>query len=198
MIMFWITFGLLIVLLITSFINYKKNGVPREKFSISRLKRNEFFRTVLVVFLFFGMQEAYDYLIPFNQNHGVEFNQERQKLGLPILPEDWEDISISHKQFIKDWWYKSKNEKSRHLRKTIVYGYFNPKYEHDTFIKRDSAEVTYGASRYSFETKTFDYWIGDFSVSYIDEDGNVENRNPHDFEKVTKQEFDKFLSNSSE
>ena len=41
-----------------------------------------------VLLIIFGIKSAYTYFIPLNKTHGVEYNSERLKLGIPQISEN--------------------------------------------------------------------------------------------------------------
>ena len=198
MVLLGLILSLVVFQLILSYQEYSKNKSTGMTLKGALRKRKSTLITLGVFAAFPLLMLIYDEVIPLNQNHGVEFNQNRETLGLPILPPNWEEISMSHQQFIKDWWNNSTVDSIQHFKKTIVYGYFNPKYEHDVYIKKDGEEIVFAASTYNYKAKSFVYWIGDIAVSHIDEDGNVSPRNPHEVEKVNKETFENFLRYSND
>ena len=55
------------------------------------------------------------------------FNSDREKLGIPKIPDNWKIVHHYSKQFETQWW--KQNEKEGHFKKIIKYGFFNIKSE---------------------------------------------------------------------
>lgn len=189
MVMFWAAFVFFIALFIKRVFELKKHAVPGEKFIFWDRAS---FSSAFALLIYTGILFAYNNFVPLNQNYGIEFNSEREKLDLPVLPEKWKRMGTDYKQFLNDWW--SDNYTNGHFRKTIVYGYINPKYELNSYVNRENQDFIVASSRYNFKTNSYDYWIGkSLSASYIDEDGNFEVANDHEIREITKEEFDNFI-----
>lgn len=196
MIMLWITLIFLIILILISFINHKRHSVLGEKFKIWDTPKRGVLQFIFALTIFIGAKELYKQIIPFNKNHGVEFNEERKQLGLPILSENW--ISYrTYGQFEISWWYKPKPNGL--VKKKIIYGYFGPKYELNSYKKEKNGRIFITSSRYNFKTETFDYWIGDgMNLLEIDNDGEFENWKGYDTKEINKDEFENLIEISNE
>jgi hypothetical protein len=84
-----IEIGLLILtpILFGYYQDYKNN--PKEfNIELNTFKKVAF-KILIIAMLYFGINKIYPLLIPLNKNHGIEFNNQRKKIGLPKLEENW-------------------------------------------------------------------------------------------------------------
>lgn len=190
-------YGILIIILIivpigiAYYYDYKKD--PEEfTFSVKTLGNGIFKGLVYVGFLI-GLNAIYELVIPLNKNHGIEFNSEREKLGIPKIGDNWENRKYSSDQFTTKWWKTESTD--GHFKKIIEYGILNAESETD-YYKDDNRKGTFAWSKYDFGTKTFEYFIekpNDETVS-VTESGNLKFANPTITEKIDKSEFEKYIA----
>ncbi len=176
---------------IAYYYDYKKD--PKEfTFSIKTLGKGIFKGLVYVGFLI-GLNAIYELVIPINKNHGIEFNSEREKLGIPKIGDDWETKKYWSDQFTTKWF---KNESTDgHFKKTIEYGILNVESESD-YYRNDNRKGTFVWSKYDFKNKTSEYYIekpNDEIVS-VTESGKLKMEKPTIIQKIEKSEFEKFIA----
>lgn len=133
------------------------------------------------------------FFIPLNTNHGIEFNSEREKLGLPILGVNWEKDKTQSKKYTTYWWKPQPH--NGHFKKVIKYGILNAKTETD-YYHNENQKGTFAWSEYDFGSEKFEYFIekpNNKSTSFT-ESGKLKIEKPTIIEKVEKSEFDKYIS----
>ena len=151
------------------------------------------FKGLVYVGFLIGLNAIYELVIPINKNHGIEFNSEREKLGIPKIGDDWETKKYWSDQFTTQWF---KNESTvGHFKKTIEYGILNAESETD-YYKNDNRKGTFVWSKYDFKNNTTEYFIekpNDKTVS-ITESGNMKIEKATIIEKIEKSEFEKYIA----
>lgn len=176
---------------IAYYYDYKSN--PKEfSLSIKTLGKGIFKGLVYAGFLI-GWNAIYELVIPFNKNHGIEFNTEREKLGIPKIGNTWVNSKYDSDQYTVSWWNDKKSD--RHFKKIIKYGIVNAKSEKD-YYKNENKEGIYVWSEYNYTNETFEYFIekpNDKVVS-VTENGRMKFEKPRVEEKINKPEFEKFIS----
>lgn len=190
-------YGILIIILIivpigiAYYYDYKKD--PKEfTFSIKTLGKGIFKGLVYVGFLI-GLNAIYELVIPFNKNYGIEFNSEREKLGIPKIGNTWENRKYDSDQYNVSWWNDDKSE--RHFKKIIKYGILNAKSEND-YYKNENKKGIYVWSEYDFTNHRFEYFIEkpNDKVASVTENGKLKLEKPRIEQKINKSEFEKFIS----
>lgn len=188
----------LIVILITTFFlipflfayykDYKSN--PKE----FNLGMKGVAKILMLVILYFSINKVYRILIPFNKNTGIEFNVERQKIGLPILDKNWKLEKSEDEQFKTTYW-KLPSPKKGHFKKSIEYGILGANYETD-YYKNDNFKQTFVWSIYDFEDCKVDYFLEkpNENVVSINDRGNLVEGKPSTVFKINKEQFNKFIS----
>ena len=176
---------------IAYYYDYKKD--PKEfTFSIRTLGKG-IFKGLVYVGFFIGLKGIYEYVIPLNTNHGIEFNSEREKLGIPIIGDNWENRKYQSDQFATYWWKPEPT--NGHFKKVIEYGILNAEYETD-YYKNENIKETFVWSKYDFGNKTAEYFIekpNDKAVS-VTESGKLKMEKPTMTQKIDKSEFEKFIT----
>ncbi|WP_225037436.1 hypothetical protein [Winogradskyella sp. SM1960] len=190
-------YGILIIIIIivpigiAYYYDYKKD--PKEfTLSIQTLGKGIFKGLVYVGFLI-GLNAIYELVIPINKNHGVEFNSEREKFGIPKIGDNWENRKYNSDQFEIQWWNNKPTES--HFKKVIEYGILDVESETD-YYKNENRKGTFAWSKYDFENNTFDYFMekpNDKTFSLTDT-GRFKFNKPTIIEKVEKEEFNKYIS----
>tara|TARA_R110001632_G_scaffold54410_9_gene133346 strand:+ start:4840 stop:5406 length:567 start_codon:yes stop_codon:yes gene_type:complete len=148
--------GLLIIgpILYGYYIDYKRD--PKQfTFSPKALFR-DISKLLLYAVILLSVIKIYKWSVPLNKNHGVEFNIEREKLGIPTLEDQWELNNYQTKQFTMSW--LNPEPKNGHFKKVIEYGFFNVKSENDYYqnSEKEGAQVW---STYDFDSKSFTYYL---------------------------------------
>lgn len=186
--------GLLIFLpiIIGYYIDYKND--PKEfKLSLKSLWNRRLIKALSFLIIYFCVIKIYEYIIPLNKGYGIEFNSEREKLGIPIISENWK-INKSESNQFQTYWWKSE-PRNGHFKKVIEYGILKAKTETD-FYKNKNREGTFAWSIYNFENKAFEYYLekpNDEIVS-VTEKGNLKYEKPTIEKKITKIEFEKYIT----
>lgn len=142
--------------------------------SIKTLRKG-IFNGLVYIGILIGLKTIYQLVIPLNKNHGIEYNFEREKLGIPKIGENWENRKYSSDQFTTQWW--NTESADGHFKKVINYGIINAVSEID-YYKNENKKFIYVSSKYDFDERTFEY--------FIEEQGKTS--------KINKTEFEKFLT----
>jgi hypothetical protein len=140
---------------------------------------------------FMGLVAIYNLVIPLNKNHGIEFNSEREKLGIPKIGDNWENPKYSSDQFTTIWWKPESTV--GHFKKVIEYGIINVKSETD-YYKCNNRKATFAWSKYDFENNTTEYFIEkpNYKTKAVKVSGNMKTENSTIIEKIDKSEFEKY------
>ena len=137
--------------------------------------------------------QVYELIIPINKNHGIEYNSEREKLGIPKIGENWENRKYQSDQFTTYWW---KNEQTDgHFKKIVEYGILNAESETD-YYRKENKKGTFAWSKYNYGNNTSEYFIekpndNNDSISYK---GKFKMERPTILKKINKIEFEKFIT----
>ena len=184
--------GLLIIapILIAYYQDYKAD--PKEfSLSIKTLGKG-LLKGLLYVLIYFGVNQAYEWLVPFNKNHGMEYNTERENLGLPTLKADWAINEQESEQFKTYWW--KPEPRTGHFKKVIVYGTFDCKTETDYYHSKTAKETT-AWSEYDYEKNRFEYFIETPNIDEIvTQDGQWKVIKPTITNRLSKEEFKSYIS----
>lgn len=189
-------YGILIIILIivpigiAYYYDYKKD--PKEfTFSIKTFGKGIFKGLVYVGFLV-GLNVIYESVIPFNKNHGIEFNSEREKLRIPKIGNTWENRKYDSDQYTVSWWNNDKSD--RHFKKIIKYGILNAKSESD-YYKNENKKGIYVWSQYNFTNDSVEYFIEkpNNKVASVTENGQLKFEKSRIEQKINKSEFEKFI-----
>ena len=185
-------FLIIIPIIIGFYFDYKND--PKEfKLLYKSFWKKRSFKPLLFLIIYFILVKIYEFGIPLNKNNGIEFNSTREKLGIPIIGENW-NINKSESNQFETYWWKSE-PKNGHFKKIIEYGIFNVKTETD-FYQNKKQKGTYAWSIYNFENNNFEYYIekpNERLVS-VTEKGNLKNEKPTIEKKINKTEFDKYIT----
>jgi hypothetical protein len=146
----------------------------------------------LILIIYFGIKNVYEVLSPFNKNKGIEFNIEREKIGLPKLDKTWILEEPFDEQFTTTYW-KQLNPRKGHFKKIIEYGIFGAQYETD-YYKNLKLTGTFAWSRYDFEKSKFEYFLEKPNKDDVlfNAKGNRRYPKPTVVVKINKEAFDKY------
>lgn len=175
LIILWMAVALMFALIGIGILWWEKN----ENLSKKEIIKN-FLRKVTSYLLFAIIFYGYKNYLPFNKNHGIEFNNQREKLGVPKIEENWKHQS---NQFTTYW--RGNKSKDGHIEKIIEYGIFDVKSEID-YYKNSNDEKTIAWSKYNFSNGNFEYFVEEINNS------SKENRKKPLFRKIKKNEFEKY------
>ncbi|NQX85451.1 MAG: hypothetical protein HRT67_06040 [Flavobacteriaceae bacterium] len=153
-------------------------------------------RTNIILVIIIGGYFLFNYLAPFNKNHGIEFNSERLKIGIPEISYNLKQIESSDKY--EAVWY-DENSKNGHFKKIVEYGFFDTKTETD-YYENEKLKSTFLWSKYDFRNKSFKYFIekpNDKLVSAT-KNGNLKFEKPTIIEELSKKVFEKHISEINE
>jgi|TARA_B110000240_G_scaffold179513_1_gene209823 hypothetical protein len=189
----YILIAFIIVPLGVLFAYYKgyKQNKTEFKASVKTLGKGIFKGLATIGFLI-GLNQIYELIIPINKKNGIEYNSEREKLGIPKIGENWENRKYQSEQFTTYWWKTEK--KDGHFKKIVQYGILNAKSETD-YYRNESKKGTYAWSKYNFGNNTFEYFIEkpndkNDSITYK---GKYKMEKPTILNKINKAEFEKFV-----
>lgn len=187
-IILWMAFGLMFILIGIGILWWKKN----ESLSKKEVFKNFSWKIASYV-LVFGVIYSYLNYIPLNKNHGVEFNNEREKIGIPKIGKNWQNKKHQSDKFTT-YWHNVESENG-HFEKIIEYGILNIESETD-YYKNLNRKESIAWSKYNFKNKTFEYFIKKLknkNVSIRDS----KKQKPEKFsiiEKINKSEFEKYIT----
>ena len=166
---------------------WKKN----KNLSKKEIFKNFWWKIVSYIILI-GAIYVYVNYIPLNKNHGVEFNNEREKLGIPKIGENWENRKYQSDQYATCW--QNVESKNGHVEKIIEYGILDVKSETD-YYKNFNREETLAWSKYNFRNKTFEYFIKKLNNKNLStrDSGKQKSEKLSIIKKIDKSEFEKYI-----
>lgn len=180
------------VISVTYYNECKKNQKEFTYLTSIKSLGNGTFKGLVYGGFFLGAVSLYHLVIPINKNHGIEFNSEREKLGIPKIGDNWENRKYESEQFETQWWKTESTD--GHFKKIIEYGILNAESETD-YYKKDNKKGTFAWSKYDFGNKTFEYFLeqpNEKTVS-ITEKGNLKIEKPTEILNINKTEFEKYI-----
>ncbi|WP_025665357.1 hypothetical protein [Aquimarina megaterium] len=185
-------YGIIIVpIAIAYYYDYKSD--PKEfDFSIKTIGKG-ISKGLLYLVLLAGANAIYKSVVPINKNHGIEFNSEREKLGLPKLEKNWTISDWESEQFVTYWW--KPEPKNGHFKKILEYGFLGLKTETD-YYHNEKQKGTFAWSKYDFGNNTFEYFLekpNDQTIS-VTKNGNLKFEKPTQILNIKKAEFEKYIS----
>jgi len=173
------------------YLDYKSN--PKDfTLSLKTLGKG-LIKGLIFLAIYFGINKIYERTIPFNKNHGIEFNAEREKLGVPKIGDNWKIDDHYSEQFEVQWW--KPNQRNGHFKKIIEYGILNAKSETD-YYKNEKRKGTFAWSKYDFDDNEFEYFMekpNDKNVS-VTKNGKLKLEKPTVVLKIDKSEFEKYIT----
>ena len=180
-------FALMFALIGIGILWWKKN----ENLSLKEIFRNFLWRIVSYL-IFIGAIYGYINYIPLNKNHGIEFNNEREKLGIPKIGKNWEHKKHQSDQFITYW--HNVASKNGHFEKLIEYGILDAISETD-FYKNVNKEETIAWCTYNFRNNTFEYFIKKLNHENVSttESGKQKLKQLAVIQKIDRSEFEKYI-----
>ncbi|WP_405265685.1 hypothetical protein [Cellulophaga sp. Ld12] len=153
---------LIVPILIAYYYDYKAD--PNE-FSLSlKTLGKGLGKGLIYIAIYFGLNKAYELIVPFNKNHGMEFNSEREQLGIPTLKSNWEVRDYESEQFTTYWW--KPEPLNGHFKKIIEYGILDCKTE-TNYYHNEKLKGTFAWSKYDFDKNKFEYFIESPNVEGI-------------------------------
>lgn len=185
--------GLLIIapILIAYYYDYKVN--PKE-FSLSlKILGKGLVKGLIYATAYFGLNKAYQLIVPFNKNHGIEFNSERELIGIPTLKSNWKISDYESEQFMTYWW--KPEPRNGHFKKIIEYGILDCKTETD-YYQNEKIKGTFAWSKYDFDKKGFEYFIEspNHKAVAVTKTGKLKIEKPTVVKNVSKSEFEKYIA----
>ncbi len=185
--------GLLLIvpILIAYYYDYKAD-TKEFSFSVKKLGKG-LLKGLIYVAAYLGINKAYEWVVPFNKNHGMEFNAERERQGIPTLNSNWEIRDYESEQFTTYWW--KPEPLNGHFKKIIEYGILDAETETD-YYHNEKLKGTFAWSIYNFDKKSFEYFIespNEKTVSFS-EDGQIRVEKPTVVKKVSKAEFEDYIA----
>lgn len=150
-------------------------------------------KTYIIIGIFIGLYLVLNYGLPINKNSGIEFNSEREKLGIPKIGNEWKIDKYYSEQYETQWW--KPEPRNGHFKKIIKYGILGPKTETD-YYQNKKRNGTFVWSKYDYGKKTFEYFLekpNDKTVS-VTENGNLKLEKPTVTLKINKTEFEKYIT----
>lgn len=189
----YIIIGFIIIpigLLYAYYIDYKRN--KKEFITSLKIIGKKIFKGFAAFGFLIGLNSIYELVIPINKSHGIEFNSERDKLGISGIGENWENRKYQSDQFTTYWW--KPEPRIGHFKKKIEYGLLDIKSETD-YYQKDKAKGTYVWSNYDFDKDTFKYYISkpnENNISIIKNE-KLKYENITVTKEISKLEFEKHI-----
>jgi hypothetical protein len=173
------------------YLDYKAN--PKEFRASLKPLRKGLIQGLIFCIIYFGTNKIYELIIPLNKNHGIEFNSEREKLGIPKLGIDWKIDNHYSEQFETQWW--KPNPRNGHFKKIIEYGILNAKSETD-YYQNKKIKGTFAWSIYDFDKNTFEYFMEKPNENeiFINEKGKLKYGKPTVILNINNSEFKKYIT----
>jgi len=192
MIYIWLIFAILIAIIGIAYYYDYKSDKKEFRFSVLNIGK-KILEYSLILLILFGIKSAYSYFITLNKTHGVEYNSERLKLGIPQISDNLKYIPEWSEQFEIVWY--DENSKNGHFKKVIEYGILNAKSETD-YYKNENKKDTYVWSEYDFTNNAFEYYMHkpNYKIASVTKNGKLKFEKPRIEQKINKSEFDKFIS----
>lgn len=184
---FWLAFAIIFVLIGIGILALKRN----ENSSIKEIAK-KYAKDITALIIIFFLIYFYKYHIPFNKNHGKEFNSEREKLGIPRIGENWENRKYESDQFSTYWW--KPEPRNGHFKKVTEYGILSAKTETD-YYQNENLKGTFAWSKYDFQSKTFEYFLEkpNEEIISVTDKGNLKLEKPTKILNIDKTEFEKYI-----
>ena len=185
-------FLIFLPIIIGYYFDYKSD--PKEfNFSLKSLWKKRSSKALFFLIIYFSLIKIYEHTIPLNKDNGIEFNSTREKLGIPIIGENWKIDKSESNQFETYWW--KSEPKNGHFKKVIEYGILKAKTETD-FYQNKKQKGTFAWSIYNFENKTFEYYIEKPNEKIVSatEKGNLKYEKLTIESKINKTEFEKYIT----
>ena len=160
--------------------------------SLKELFKNYWKKNKVYIGIFLGIIIS-EFFIPFNTNHGIEFNPEREKLGIPKLKVDWKKDKTQSEKYTTYWW--KPEPRNGHFKKVIEYGILDAKTETD-YYHNEKIKGTFAWSIFNFRNNTFEYFIekpNDKNVS-VTYKGKFKMEKTKVLKKINKTEFEKYIT----
>ncbi len=190
----YIIIGFIIVPLGILFAYYKDYKQNKTEFKNSiRTIGKGLINGIIFLVIIGGLKMASEYIIPFNKNHGIEFNSEREKLGIPKIGNEWKIDNYYSGQFETQWW--KPNPRNGHFKKVIDYGILSAKSETD-YYQNGKIKGTFAWSEYDFGENKFEYFMEkpNENVILITEKGKIKYEKPTVIVNINKTEFEKYIN----
>ena len=150
-----IIIGLLIFIPIAIAYYYDYKSTPKDlNFSVEKVA-TKLLQLVAIMLVVFLLGNLWEYAVPFNQKHGVEFNAERKAKNIPALDKDWNLEKQISNQFTKV--YLNPKTEEKHFKKVIDYNYSDNISETD-YYKDGLNSGNFVWSTYDFKNNTFKYF----------------------------------------
>ena len=171
MIYIWLIFAILIAIIGIAYYYDYKSDKKEFRFSVLNIGK-KILEYSLILLILFGIKSAYSYFIPLNKTHGVEYNSERLKLGIPQISDNLKYIPEWSEQFEIVWY--DENSKNGHFKKVIEYGILNAKSETD-YYKNENKKDTYVWSEYDFTNNAFEYYMHkpNYKIASVTKNGKL-------------------------
>ena len=120
------------------------------------------------------------------KHHGIEFNDKRKELGIPILDSKWVIDNDKSSQFITYW--RNNDGRNGHVEKKLEYGITNIRYETDLYHspKMDGLKAW---SRFDYLTNSSYYTVQVKNTNY---NSSKESRE-YIFKQVNKSQFEQYI-----
>ena len=166
---------------------------PKE-FNLSmRSLKNGLIQGLVLFIAYNGINKVYELTFPLNKKHGIEFNTEREKLGVPKIGDNWKIDNYYSEQFEVQWW--KENPRNGHFKKIIEYGILDVKYETD-YYHNPNLKGTFAWSIYDYNKNIFTYFMEkpNKKMFEITKKGKIKHLKPTEVIKITKSEFDNYKS----
>jgi len=194
---------LIIAILLTGFILFY--GYMQLKRIFQLTEKSVAKRIIVLIFclLFTGLNNYFFNIIKATpiKNNGIEFNSERDKMGIPRIENNWIQRTGSISPFNTHWYQRfSDDGKIMHYKKVIKNGFFGIKYEYDYFNIYNQ-KGGFAWSKYDYKNKSFEYLLFKNSMNksiFVNSKGEYEfptdENGKTEIVKISKAEFETYIS----
>ena len=189
-----IIIGLLILIPIAIAYYYDYKSTPKDlNFSVKKVA-TKLLQLVAIMLVVFLLSNLWEYAVPFNQQHGVEFNAERKANNIPLLDRDWNLEKQTSNQFTKV--YLNPKIKEKHFKKVIKYNYSDIISETD-YYKDGLNSGNFVWSTYDFENNTFKYFSEKPAeqIVSVNKAGRFYYNDPTKTMQISETHFEAFIKN---
>ena len=132
-------------------------------------------------------------LFPWDQNYGKNYNEARQKAGVPVIEESWELAAHNSNNF-EQWWMDSLNtDNSYHTIKIIKFDLFGPIAELDYYSSDQANFRLEVAFNYKNRTVRFSK-ITNPEIAKFNHEGYTQTLADETVIPLTRKEFNKIIA----
>lgn len=141
--------------------------------------------------IWMGIERASETLLPVHSDYGKEFNEKREELGIPAMPDHWNQLTFISRQYSKWYGPERKDTITGHYKKYIEFNYWHATLEEDYYQNTKTGDNL--VARYDYGEESHRYYLirtsGAFDISLVS--GTIDDTNGT---LITKDRFDQILN----